>query len=82
MKLDIIMWEVCILSDLGNKEIMSKNLKRYIELSGKDRKDIAKDLDVPYSTFTDWVNGNYYPGYDIRVMSSIISNIFIYFYTL
>ena len=49
------------MSDLGNKEIMSKNLKRYIELSGKDRKDIAKDLNVSYSTFTDWVNGNYYP---------------------
>lgn len=63
-KLDIIMWEVCILSDLGNKEIMSKNLKRYIELSGKDRKDIAKDLNVSYSTFTDWVNGNYYPKID------------------
>ena len=34
------------MSDLGNKEIMSKNLKRYIELSGKDRKDIAKEFSI------------------------------------
>lgn len=46
------------MSDLGNKEIMSRNLKKYIELSGKERGEIAKDLGFSYSTFTDWINGN------------------------
>lgn len=46
---------------LGNKEIFSVNLRKYIERSGKDRRTIAKDLGFPYSTLTDWVNGNKYP---------------------
>ena len=46
---------------LGNKEVLSKNLKMYITKSGKDRRTIAKDLNLPYSTLTDWVNGNKYP---------------------
>ena len=52
------------MSNLGNKEIFSKNLKKYIDISGKDRKDIAKDLGFSYSTFTDWINGNVYPRID------------------
>lgn len=46
---------------LDNKEVLSKNLKMYIAKSGKDRRSIAKDLKLPYSTLTDWVNGNKYP---------------------
>lgn len=45
----------------GNKEILSKNLKRYIAKSGKERSMIAEDLGFPYSTLTDWVNGKKYP---------------------
>lgn len=52
------------MSELGNKEIMSRNLKKYIALSGKERKDIAKELGFSYSTFTDWINGNTYPRID------------------
>lgn len=46
---------------IGNKEILAKNLKKYIAKSGKDRSEIAKELGFPYSTLTDWVNGNKYP---------------------
>ena len=46
---------------LGNKEVLAANLKKYIERSGRDRQTIAKDLKIPYSTLTDWVNGNKYP---------------------
>ena len=46
---------------IGNKEILSKNLKKYISKSGKDRTTIAEDLGFPYSTLTDWVNGKKYP---------------------
>lgn len=46
---------------IGNKEILSRNLRKYISKSGKDRSDIAKELGFPYSTLTDWVNGKKYP---------------------
>lgn len=49
---------------IGNKDVLSKNLKRYIIKSGKDRSTIAEDLGFPYSTVTDWVNGKKYPRID------------------
>lgn len=47
--------------NIGNKEVFANNLKKYVDGSGKDRKVIAKDLGIPYSTFTDWMNGRKYP---------------------
>ena len=52
------------MSDLGNKEIFSKNLKYYMELNNKDRNDICRDLRLPYTTFAEWYNGNIYPRID------------------
>ena len=46
---------------MGNRDVLSKNLKKYIAKSGKDRGQIAEDLNLSYSTLTDWVNGNKYP---------------------
>ncbi len=46
---------------MGNRDILSKNLKKYIAKSGKDRGQIAEDLNLSYSTLTDWVNGKKYP---------------------
>lgn len=46
---------------LGNKDILARNLKKFIAKSGKDRATIADDLGFPYSTLTDWVNGKKYP---------------------
>ena len=58
------------MSNIGNKETMSKNLKYYIEKSGKDRKTLAEIWGFPYSTVTDWINGNKYPRIDrIEVMA-------------
>lgn len=58
------------MSNIGNKETMSKNLKYYIEKSGKDRKTLAQIWGFPYSTVTDWINGNKYPRIDrIEVMA-------------
>lgn len=45
----------------GNKEIFAKNLKSYISKSGKNRKDVVADLNLSYSTLTDWINGKKYP---------------------
>ncbi len=52
------------MSDLGNKEIFAKNLKYYMELNQKDRNDIARDLNLPYTTVTSWYNGEFYPRID------------------
>ena len=46
---------------VANKNVLSKNLKKYISKSGKDRSTIAEELDLSYSTLTDWVNGKKYP---------------------
>lgn len=44
-----------------NKDVLSKNLKKYIAKSGKDRSEVCKDLGLSYSTLTDWINGKKYP---------------------
>lgn len=49
---------------IENKDILAKNLRKYISMSGKDRKEIARALNIPYSTLTDWVNANKYPRID------------------
>lgn len=52
------------MSDLGNKEIFAKNLKYYMELNHKDRNDVCRDLEIPYTTFAEWYNANIYPRID------------------
>lgn len=58
------------MSNIGNKETFSKNLKYYIEKSGKDRKELAEIWGFPYSTVTEWINGKKYPRIDrIEIMA-------------
>lgn len=58
------------MSNIGNKATMSKNLKYYIERSGKDRKELAEIWGFPYSTVTEWINGKKYPRIDrIEIMA-------------
>lgn len=52
------------MSDLGNKEIFAKNLNYYLTINKKTRAEACKDLEIPYSTFTDWCNANIYPRID------------------
>lgn len=52
------------MSALGNKEIMARNLRYYVELSGKTQKDLADLLGVSTSTFNDWMNAKKYPRID------------------
>ena len=52
------------MSGLGNKEIFAKNLRYYIERSGKTQKDFAEIVGVAYSTFNDWINAKKYPRID------------------
>lgn len=58
------------MSALGNKGIFSKNLKFYIEKSGKDRRELSEIWGFPYSTVTEWINGKKYPRIDrIEIMA-------------
>ena len=58
------------MSNIGNKETMSKNLKYYISKSGKDRRELSEIWGFPYSTVTEWINGRKYPRIDrIQVMA-------------
>lgn len=58
------------MSNLGNKEILSRNLNKYIAMSGKDRRELAEIWGFPYSTVSEWVNGRKYPRIDrIEIMA-------------
>lgn len=52
------------MSNLGNKDIMSKNIKKYLHLCKKSRTDMCNALNLKYSTVSDWINGNKYPRID------------------
>ena len=49
---------------VNNKNVFASNLKRYMEISGKTRRDVSEALGVSYYTLTDWVNGKKYPRMD------------------
>ncbi|MCI1700033.1 LexA family protein [Liquorilactobacillus nagelii] len=49
------------MSDLGNKKVLSNNIKRFMKQRGVERSKMAADLNVKYTTLTDWINGNVYP---------------------
>ena len=49
---------------MNNKNVFASNLKRYMRLSGKSRKEICSALGFSYFTFSDWVNGKKYPRMD------------------
>lgn len=52
------------MSNIGNREVFSKNLAYYIERCGRTQKEIAEIVGVSTSTFNDWVKGKKYPRID------------------
>lgn len=59
------------MSDLGNKEIMSKNIRHYMDINNVTRQDMCNALGVKYTTLTDWIKGNAYPRIDkIELMAN------------
>lgn len=40
---------------------LGQNLVFLMTLMDKKRKEVCQDLDIPYTTYSDWVNGNSYP---------------------
>jgi transcriptional regulator with XRE-family HTH domain len=55
---------------LGNKTVFARNLRHYIEQSGKDRRELAEIWGFPYSTLSEWLNARKYPRIDrIEIMA-------------
>ena len=52
------------MTNLGNKEIMAKNLTYYVARSGKTQKEISAVIGVAPSTFNDWLKAKKYPRID------------------
>lgn len=49
------------MTDEEQRRIFSKNLNRYISNSGKQQKEVAKDLGIPNTTFNSWCVGRIMP---------------------
>ena len=52
------------MTDLGNKEVMARNLTYYVEKSGRTQKELAEIVGVAQSTFNEWCKGKKYPRID------------------
>lgn len=46
---------------MDNKNVFAMNLQRYMQESGKTRKEVCDALGFNYYTFSDWINGKKYP---------------------
>jgi len=59
------------MSSLGNKQVMAKNIRYYMEKHGLNATDLALELDFKYSTVLDWLKANTYPRIDkIEMMAN------------
>ena len=59
------------MNNLGNKEIMAKNIKRFMTKQGIRPTDICGTLKIPMPTFSDWINAKTYPRIDkIELMAN------------
>lgn len=52
------------MTSIGNKEILARNLKYYMNKRGVDRMQVCSSLGFVYSTFADWCNAVKYPRID------------------
>lgn len=52
------------MSDIGNAEIFAKNLKYYLEKSGKTQKEVALAIGVTPASFNEWIKAKKYPRID------------------
>lgn len=52
------------MSSLGNREVMSANIRRYMKANHVNRKELSAALKTPYTTVSDWINGKTYPRID------------------
>ncbi len=53
-----------MLDEKSLKKIFAENLHKYVNASGKTRKEICSELGIAYSTFSEWLSGRKYPRID------------------
>ena len=59
------------MSDLGNIRVMAQNIQHYLDINGKDRNDLVRDLGFKYTTICNWLQGKSYPRIDkIEMMAN------------
>ena len=49
---------------IWSKEVFAKNLRYYLEISGKSQKELAEIVGVSAPTMNDWIKGKKYPRID------------------
>lgn len=65
-------------TNLGNKEIFIRNVKRHLANSGKKQIDACKAIGVSTGTFSDWMKGRSYPRMDkIQLLAEYLVSSFI-----
>lgn len=52
------------MTTVDNKAILASNIQYYLDLKGKERQEMAKDLGFNYSTVCNWFQGVKYPRID------------------
>ena len=52
------------MSSIGNKEVFSKNLRFYLEMTDKTQKDVALAIGVTPASLNEWLKGKKYPRID------------------
>ena len=53
-----------MMKDLGNKHVMSMNLKRLMAEKNVSAKELSQRLDFPYTTLLSWLKADNYPRID------------------
>lgn len=49
---------------IENKEVMARNLKKYMDIKGVNAAEVCKALDFKTNTFSNWVTAKIYPRID------------------
>ena len=49
---------------IANKEVMARNIKKYMDLLQVNATDVCRTLKIKQNTFSDWVNAKTYPRID------------------
>lgn len=52
------------MSSIGNKQVMAENITYYMNKKGIDRSKLCEDLNLKYSTVSEWLSAKKYPRID------------------
>lgn len=56
---------------VADKELMARNIKRFMDEKGVNATDVCKALGFKHNTFSDWINAKAYPRIDkIEMMAN------------